>query len=577
MNRKLFFILLGVAILLIGGYVFVRFFLKNSGSETSHKVQVVDTLGGKKVSALDLRPLFIEKMQQVLLKSSNGLYKLSVGDLNVDVLASTVSLQNVTVLPDAQALASLKINNLLPQNVLSCSFENLVIEGINLDDAMNSKSMSYKLVKLVHPVITIEQQTTKQKKESDSSFSQSFLKEMEKLGIEKLVVTNGTFIIKDESGGSKKIKNVQVVMNHILLDSATRLDKNRFLFAKQARIELQDVSTKTKDGLYNFKVGNVTIHEPAKRVELKNVSFKSPLSRQQFEKQHKYAKEMYRFSFPSVYINGVDWWTAINKKNVVANKLLVSSGKLSVYFNRSKPLTSRMGKFPNQLLIKLPFDLNIASIQIKNLDIAYEEFNPISKQTGTLYFDNASINISNVSNQNTKPVTINSSAVFMHKVPIKASFTLSMKHAKDGVFSTNITADKDFDASLLNTIAKPLGMMEIEKGTIKKLNTTIHGNQYHASGDVLLLYNNLKLVLLEKDAGKKELDKKDVTSFLANLFVLKNDNPKNDKEAPRKENASFKRDPQAGFFALIWKTLLTGILKTIGAPEKIAEKKSVPQ
>jgi hypothetical protein len=68
------------------------------------------------------------------------------------------------------------------------------------------------------------------------------------------------------------------------------------------------------------------------------------------------------------------------------------------------------------------------------------------------------------------------------------------------------------------------------------------------------------------------LDKKDVTSFVANLFVLKKDNPK-EGEAPRTAQAQFNRDPNGGFMMLVWKTILVGVLKTIGAPEKIAYKK----
>jgi hypothetical protein len=54
--------------------------------------------------------------------------------------------------------------------------------------------------------------------------------------------------------------------------------------------------------------------------------------------------------------------------------------------------------------------------------------------------------------------------------------------------------------------------------------------------------------------------------------VLKKDNPKKGK-APRKVQAQFERMPTKGFMALVWKTILVGILKAVGAPEKMAYKK----
>jgi len=58
---------------------------------------------------------------------------------------------------------------------------------------------------------------------------------------------------------------------------------------------------------------------------------------------------------------------------------------------------------------------------------------------------------------------------------------------------------------------------------------------------------------------------------VANAFVLKKDNPKEGEEI-RKVQAAFKRIPEGGFFMLVWKTIMTGTLKTIGAPTRIANK-----
>jgi len=53
-------------------------------------------------------------------------------------------------------------------------------------------------------------------------------------------------------------------------------------------------------------------------------------------------------------------------------------------------------------------------------------------------------------------------------------------------------------------------------------------------------------------------------------LVLKDENPSKDGSI-RKADAFFIRQ-HGTFFNLIWKTTFTGILKTIGAPEKIASQ-----
>ncbi|HEX8314630.1 MAG TPA: hypothetical protein VF609_06550, partial [Flavisolibacter sp.] len=182
------------------------------------------------------------------------------------------------------------------------------------------------------------------------------------------------------------------------------------------------------------------------------------------------------------------------------------------------------------------------------------------------------LNGTNLSTTNKKPLLLNGTALFMQTIPLNASFTFDMNHPKAGAFTANISVDKPFAGNLLNGFTEPLGMVKIDNGTVHKLQATIKGNEWKADGNVLLLYKDLKIHLLEKDAGKKALDKKDVTSFLANLLVIRNSNPKKGNE-PRKVTAAFQRDRNGGFFMLIWKTILVGALKTIGAPEKLASKK----
>ena len=109
----------------------------------------------------------------------------------------------------------------------------------------------------------------------------------------------------------------------------------------------------------------------------------------------------------------------------------------------------------------------------------------------------------------------------------------------------------------------------VKKGKLKKLDAQVSGDNYKASGNVLMLYDDLHLTPLKKDQQNPgELKKKSVTSFIANSFVLKDENPTKDGHV-RKETASYTRK-SGTFFNLIWKTIFVGILKTIGAPEKLA-------
>src|SRR5205823_470868 len=147
------------------------------------------------------------------------------------------------------------------------------IEGINIDDAVNSKVMDYKLVKLVHPLLIVHHKKTTAKKTAaeNGSFSERFLKEMEKLSVKKIIVEDGTLAIYNDAKNTvNKINHLSVEMNSLLIDSATRTDVNRFLFAKDATISLRDYTKPTKDGLYNLNIGSALINAPEDVMKLSN-------------------------------------------------------------------------------------------------------------------------------------------------------------------------------------------------------------------------------------------------------------------------------------------------------------------
>ena len=578
MSKKLLIILIISGVILVGGYFFVRFYLQKAIRRdeeiTGQVVPRRNKLGGKKVSGADLRPLFIKRLQLLVKKSSGGLYDLSIGNMHVDVLASTASLENVSVHPNSRVLDSLKAVGKDPGNVFSISFKNLSIDGINLDDAITSKTMDYKFIKVIDPVIEIRHHKTDQQGTSQQ-FSQNFLREMTKLSVKNLVIDNGRIVVYngDRKTQAKELHHVRLQMNDILIDSTTRESKDRFLFAKQARLSFRDFFVPTTGGLYNLKIDSVMIKAPEQSVSLTDLSLSSPYSREQFEAKQNFRKELYHLVFPSVTILNIDWWKLLNQEEVVADKIETNKGQLSIYLDRSLPPHSKFGNFPNQLLMKIPVDINIRSLKMSGLDFTYEEHNPVSKQSGKIYIDNINLSVQHISNIEQKqmqPVTAKGTALFMHKVSLTSDFNFSMNDYRSGKFSCSVKTG-GFDGSLINSFAMPLGLLKIEDGTLQKAQASISGDQWKAHGNVLVLYKNLKLALLEKDPGKKKLDKKDVTTFIANNFVLKENNPASNDD-PREEKAEFKRIPDGGFFMLVWKTMMVGVLKTIGAPEKIASK-----
>ena len=582
--KKLYISFLVTAGLLIAVYFFVRFYLqadiRNSGNKSSDSLQASVR---NPDSTLDLRPLFIAKIQQLVNQGSNGLYTISINSMDIDLLRSRVVLQQVQLNHDTTVLRALDSLKKAPDDVFLASFDTLKIDGINLDDVLTRKTIDFSEIRMTGP--TIEVYHTKRpynaRKNVDSiTLFARIMEKMESIAIGKLVIEKGTFISHNKAKKNKEniLNNVELELTDILIDSSTEHAKDRFLFARQAFFSLKNYEMRTADNVYLLKIGLLTVRAPQQTVTIDNLTFASRYNRQQFQKKLLRQKEQYDFSAPKITLQNIDWWTFMQEDLLIADELVMPDARLKIHLDRSLPREiSKMGNFPQQVLMKLPIRVDVKAAKIRNMDVTYQEYNPISTQTGSINFNHMNLHVSDITNipsqlKNKKQTVVTGTALFKN-VPVKARFVFDLLNYKTGRFSSSLTTGS-FEGKKMNDIAEPLGLLKIEEGTVKELNISIHGDEHQASGKVLMLYNNFKLSLYEKEKDEKGLDKKGLIGFFANTFVIKDDNPSKNEPA-RNPPAEFQRDPTAGFFNLVWKTALTGILKTVGANPKLAERKII--
>ncbi|MEO6454103.1 MAG: hypothetical protein ABIN97_08535, partial [Ginsengibacter sp.] len=83
--KKLYLIIIALLILIATAYLYLRYdFLKTKDFKPDNS---------KSATAVDLRPAIIAKLQQLVKDGSNGLYKLSIDELNPDVISSTLKVK----------------------------------------------------------------------------------------------------------------------------------------------------------------------------------------------------------------------------------------------------------------------------------------------------------------------------------------------------------------------------------------------------------------------------------------------------------------------------------------------------
>lgn len=563
--------------MVVSAYVYVRFSIKTPAGFTP--AQAKDTTGVTKPaeSFLDLKPKLIEKLQQLVKQGSNGLYNLFVRELKPDVLNSTVRITDASLVPDTAAMKELERSKNLPDEIFKIKARSILIDGLGLRDILSKDVIDLKAIRIIQPTIEVYSQSKSNNQiGSSKTLYQRLMNQMKHIGIGKMIIEKGTLVTyHPENKPDTKFDDIAINFSNIVIDSTTQFDHSRFLFAKDAELTMKDYSVPTSNRLYTFKVGIISIKATKQLLVARAVSLQPNYSRTEFQNHIKTQLERYEISIPAIEFKNADWWSLINNKTLLAKSAEINHADVHVFLDRRKPAGAiDMRGFPDQLIMKLQLKLNVEKLRVNDLDLTYEEFSKLSNQTGKVYVDNLHGTISNVTNlpeaiKRNHTTRVNASGIFMHVAPATLTLNFDLSNYKTGVFSAEFKSAKGFNGNAINSIAEPLGLFMVKRGHLKELSAHVSGNNYQASGNVLMLYDNLHITPMKKDPQNPgELKKKSFTSLIANSFVLKDENPSKDGQV-RKETATFTRG-SGTFFNLVWKTIFVGILKTIGAPEKLA-------
>jgi len=532
----------------------------------------------------DFEPQIIAKLQSLVRVGSDSLYRLSIEGIEVDVVKSRIGLVNASLQVDSSVLIKMDSAKVAPDDIFRISLDSLYIDGLSPADLLDTRSIHLDVLNVENPDIEVfhkKRRYNSVKRKDTSSLYQKLAGQIGSFSVDTLFIKDAGFIHHNLAMTSKRseLKDVSVSFNKIQIDSTTEYDTTRFLFAKEALISLKDYSFRTSDGSYFLKADAVSISAPENMMQISGFSLKPAMSRAAFDKASGFRKEQYDITVKNISMNRINWWDLLNEEGLTADTMKISDSRVKVYLNRSLPAPpkSKVGSYPHQLLMKLKLPVKIDEIKVAGLDLSYEEYNPKSEKTAAIYFDNTSGTISNITNQagairKNQYMRVSAHTSFMHDAPLQSDFAFDLTHYKEGKFHVDMQMT-EIDKDQLEKMANRLGLFSIKSINIKRLQAHVDGTDMVGKGTVLLLYNDLKIMPLKKDGNSKSgMKQRNLQGFIINSFVLKDKNPFGN-EKPRNPTAQFARETDKSFFNLIWKTILVGILKTVGANPALAKSK----
>ena len=499
--------------------------------------------------------------------------------MDADVSASAFDIINASLIPDSAALAALNIAKKAPDEVFKVAFDTLHITGISLLDFLHKKDISLDTIYLRHPVAQIYYDPKpyngqQRKQDSTETIYQKLKKQFNSISINAIEINNGSLATTTvgKKNTTQKFNEISISLQKFLFDSSTQFDNNRFFFAKDILLSFHNYLIKTPDSLYTFTADDISIAAAKHSLVLNGIAFLPRGNKAEFEKKVKTINDMFTLRIKKIVFNEMDWQQLMNKNCFIAGSAIIEDATLKDYLDRTLPHSNDFtyDDFPQQLLMKVPAKLEIQRLNIHNFSVEYEELSPESKQSGKAYFTRITGIVTNVTNMpgviQKKPTCIAAaSGLFMETVAMKASLVFDLSKSANGGFSADLQVDS-INKETINAPANTLGLFDVKAGILHKGNAHAEGDNFSARASGTVWYNDLKIDML-KINKKDSLKNKTITSFIANTFIVKKNNPEKDK-AVRSANVVLQRDHKYGsFFNFVWGAIRKCLLKII-APAK---------
>jgi hypothetical protein len=519
------------------------------------------------------RGYFLHKrLPELVFLQSDSLYRITYSNIDIDEINGEIKISNIELIPDTTYK---KISDsTLPRNLFRVTVPELYISNLRTKEALlNQEIVAGKLL-ITNPSVTLYKNYYGARPERPENVSAAdvnrlILRSLQRIQVDTISITGANYYVSDwaEHDTSFAGATIDAQLFDVNISDSTAYDTSRVLFARRADLSIKKIVIGNGKDRYRFLFNDIHLDAATRLFTVQSISMAPRLNEAAFVRSLTYQQDRYDLDFTNLQFKQVNV-QALLSGALVAEELDMRDASFKIFRDKSLPRDgkSRVGRYPQQALLKIPFDLSIRKLTIRHGFIEYKEKNPKTDSSGEIRFHDVYATLHNVTNRQTDisrdPVcTLNFNSNFLDKAALKATLNMYL-NSNNGRFTIKGSM-KGARATVFNLLSKPLGLAAFEEGSIRSLDFDLGGNDYAMSGSLLMTYDGLKVSLLKKDAEENKYKKKRLASLIANL-TLKDANPSKKGKLRTVRLVNFPRDTQRSFFNLLWKSIFAGVKETVG-------------
>lgn len=533
---------------------------------------------------LKYKPILTAEIKRAVYKSTDGLYTIDFTNVNTNLITGNATLKNVKLIYSEKRYQELIDLKLAPNNLYIISLKKLSVKSFHPFDLITNRELNIDEILFDEPnikMINRQFSFNDKRKTNPSKSPYEIIKPMlNKFSIGKIDFENISLKyidINENNTNTLSVNKLNVSLKDFLIDETSASDTSRIYLLKDIAVNLKNYSYLTENKRYEVKIKKLDYSTSTGELKLTDFKLEPKFSEMEFGKQLGYRKDRFDLRLNNISLKGINLPLYIKKQEINATEMLLEDGKVSIFNDESLPRAtkeSKIGKYPHQVLQNLDLGILVQKINIKNFDINYAAFGAKSKQRGAISFEHTNGVLSNFTNlkevkKKDSTLKINLTSYLMGEGKLESNFAFSL-NSPTGAFNYAGTLHNT-NARTLNRITKPLGLLQINRGIVDKLDFSFQADDYKSIGKVKFWYYNLSVGLMRNDAESGGLVKMGLMSFLANALMINSQNPNVNGDLVIAD-VNYQRPEHTSFFNLIWKSIFIGIKYSVGLTDEKQNK-----
>ncbi|PRY15586.1 hypothetical protein CLV24_102208 [Pontibacter ummariensis] len=513
-----------------------------------------------------------DTLRSVVRQKSKGVYALRLQDVRVGLRGGEITLAGVRLEPDFQRWQALPDSSQMPM-LYRAQADRISIEGLSIWDLIISSPIRVRMLFMETPTVQAYRMKGNDDDKNKPLYEQ-LSGRLKRLTLDSLRINAGSFFFRSDYKNTYNdvaLQGLNLRMQDLSLDSVAFVAEERVLYARRIRVNVDTTDFLLPKGLYRLRTGPIAVDTQTRSLEAKQVQLVPLFSPTGMAKSVGEVVSWMEGTAPLVQLQDIDFGAYVKKSGFMARSVTVQNPRLYTYTDL-KHFTKKSDKeLPHQWVQRLEHRLDVDTVEIKNLNVRYEELQLESDKKGYITFENTNITMTNLTNvpevmSRKTPAVLRASTRVMGSTPLNCTMRLpflseNFYHDLEG----NIGA---FDPAILNPILEPSMFVTVESGHVQEGHFQFKLDEEDAEGSMTVLYDNLEIELLSKRAGVRQPLGKEILSEVINWVAIKEENPDEPGEKPRVAQVRVSRDRKSSALSY-WKDCLAdGFLSSMGLKQQ---------